>query len=83
MSAALTVLSVWLLALDAPLSARYADRIGVEAALDDQRTGAALMWVGMISLTLPLLLVAVWQWAATEQRITERAEALLDATSGE
>ena len=78
-SAALTVLSVWLLALDGPLSNRYAERVGFDEALDDQRTGAALMWVGMISLTLPLLLVAVWQWASTEQRVAERAEALLDA----
>jgi putative membrane protein len=82
-SATLTVLSLWLLALDSPLSAHYTARVGAEAALDDQRTGAGVMWVGMISLTLPLLLVAVWQWAATEQRVAERTEAILDGRSNQ
>jgi cytochrome c oxidase assembly factor CtaG len=81
-SGALTLLSLWIMALDAPLSDRYARRSGVTAALDDQRTGAALMWVGMVSLTVPLLLVVVWQWAATEQRIAERAEAIADRRAG-
>jgi putative membrane protein len=81
-SGALTLLSLWIMSLDAPLSDRYARRSGVAAALDDQRTGAALMWVGMVSLTVPLLLVVVWQWAASEQRIAERSEAIADGRAG-
>ena len=46
--------------------ARYAD------ALDDQRAAASLMWVGGMAISLPLLVTAVWRWAATEQRIAER-----------
>jgi hypothetical protein len=44
--------------------------------LDDQRMGAGLMWVGMIALTMPMLVLAVWRWAAAEQRAAERYEQL-------
>jgi hypothetical protein len=48
--------------------------LGIEAALDDQRAAASLMWVGGMAITLPLLIVSVWRWAAAEERIAERAE---------
>ena len=50
-------------------------------ALDDQRSAAALMWVTGMFTTLPLLVLAVWRWAATEERIARRAEALTDAAA--
>jgi cytochrome c oxidase assembly factor CtaG len=73
----LTLLSVWILMLDAPLSDVYVARRGFASALDDQRMGAGLMWVGMIALTMPLLMLAVWRWAAAEQRQAERLEQLV------
>ena len=76
---ALTLLSVWLLMMDAPLSDEYVERIGSAEALRDQRFGAGLMWVGMVALTMPLLMLAVWRWAAAEQRLAERHEALAAA----
>jgi cytochrome c oxidase assembly factor CtaG len=72
----LTLLSVWILMLDTPLSDVYVDRRGFASALDDQRMGAGLMWVGMIALTMPMLVLAVWRWAAAEQRAAERYEQL-------
>jgi hypothetical protein len=53
------------------------DRRGYASALRDQRMGAGLMWVGMIALTMPLLMLAVWRWAAAEQRQAERQEQLV------
>lgn len=72
----LTLLSVWILLLDTPLSDVYVARRGLTSALDDQRMGAGLMWVGMIALTMPMLVLAVWRWAAAEQRAAERYEQL-------
>ena len=72
----LTLLSVWILMLDRPLSDVYVDKRGYANALEDQRMGGGLMWVGMIALTMPLLMLAVWRWAAAEQRATERREQL-------
>jgi putative membrane protein len=72
----LTLLSVWIMLLDAPLSDEYVDRRGYASALRDQRMGAGLMWVGMIALTMPLLMLAVWRWATAEQRQAERYEQL-------
>lgn len=74
----LTLLSVWILTLDTPLSDTYVARRGYTSALRDQRMGAGLMWVGMIALTMPLLMLAVWRWAAAEQRQAERHEQLHD-----
>ena len=73
----LTLLSVWILMLDRPLSEVYVEKRGYADALEDQRMGAGLMWVGMIALTMPLLVLAIWRWAAAEQRQTERREQLL------
>ena len=75
-ASALTLLSVWLLMMDAPLSHEYVDRVGAADALRDQRFGAGLMWVGMVALTMPLLMLAVWRWASAEQHMAERREAL-------
>jgi putative membrane protein len=77
----LTLLSVWILMLDRPLSDVYVDERGYTDALEDQRMGAGLMWVGMIALTMPLLMLAVWRWAAAEQRQAERREQLEQAVS--
>lgn len=64
-----------------PLVATYAARLGPAEAIADQQRAAALMWVGGMLVTLPLLVLAVWRWAADEQRRTERAEELRDAIS--
>ena len=45
------------------------------------RALAGLMWVGIIALTMPLLMLAVWRWAAAEQRQAERREQLEQAVS--
>ena len=73
------LLGVVLLAATGPLMPTYAARLGTAAALDDQRNAAAIMWVTGMLTTLPLLVAAVWRWAATEQRVAQRAEALADA----
>ena len=39
------------------------------------------MWVTGMLTTLPLLVLAVWRWASTEERIARRAEALADAAT--
>ncbi len=69
------LLGVVLLSATTPLVPTYAAELGVEAALDDQRSAASLMWVGGMAITLPLLIVSVWRWAAAEERIAERTEA--------
>jgi putative membrane protein len=79
-AAGLTLLSVWIQTLDTPLSDEYVDRRGFVSALRDQRMGAGLMWVAMIALTMPLLMLAVWRWAAAEQRQAERQEQLVSDT---
>jgi putative membrane protein len=79
--AASAFLGVVLLAATAPLMPTYEARLGTAAALDDQRAAAAIMWVSGMLTTLPLLVAAVWRWAATEQRIAQRAEALADAAN--
>jgi len=70
------ILGIVLLSASTPLYSTYVDLLGPEAALDDQRVAASLMWVGGMATTLPLLLVAVWRWASTEERIAGRSEQL-------
>jgi cytochrome c oxidase assembly factor CtaG len=69
------LLGVVLLSATTPLVPTYARELGVEGALDDQRAAASLMWVGGMAITLPLLIMSVWGWAAAEQRVAERSEA--------
>ncbi len=69
------LLGVVLLSATTPLVPTYARELGASAALDDQRAAASLMWVGGMAITLPLLIVSVWRWAAAEQRVAERSEA--------
>jgi putative membrane protein len=76
-----SLLGMILLSATAPLMPTYAARLGAAQALDDQRAAAALMWVTGMLTTLPLLVAAVWRWAATEERIARRAEALADAAT--
>ena len=73
------LLGVVLMSASSPLVATYAELLGVGEALDDQRSAAALMWVGGMATTLPLLVVSVWGWAAAEERLAERSEALASA----
>lgn len=43
-------------------------------ALDDQRTGGAIMWLGSLAALLPLLLWLPWRWATNEQQRQEILE---------
>jgi putative membrane protein len=73
------VLGLILMSARHPLMPTYAAELGTEQAVDDQRTAAAMMWVGGMLATTPLLVLAFWRWAATEDRIVRRAELLADA----
>jgi putative membrane protein len=75
------LLGMILLSATEPLIPTYEARLGFDRALTDQRAAAALMWVGGMLTTVPLLLIAVWRWASTEDRIARRAEALADAAA--
>ena len=75
---------LWVVVLSAttPLVPTYARDLGVEGAIDDQRGAASLMWVGGMAITLPLLVVSVWRWAAAEERIAERVESVRGSHAG-
>ncbi len=73
------VLGIVLTSADRPLIDTYVERLGRAAALRDQRDAASLMWIGGMALGLPLIMTAVWRWAALEDRIARRSEALQDA----
>jgi len=75
------LLGVILLSASEPLMPTYAARLGPADALSDQRTAAALMWTAGMLTTLPMIVVALWRWAAREDRLVRQAEAMLDATS--
>ena len=76
------LLGIVLLAATEPLMPTYEARLGAAVALDDQRSAAAIMWVSGMLTTLPLLVVAVWRWASTDQHVrAQRAEALADAAA--
>jgi putative membrane protein len=70
------VLGLILMSARDPLMPTYAVRLGTEPAIDDQRTAAAIMWIGGMLATTPLLVSAFWRWAAMEDAIARRAEAL-------
>ncbi|MEM9514623.1 MAG: cytochrome c oxidase assembly protein [Actinomycetota bacterium] len=70
------MLGIVLLTASAPLVPTYAEQLGDTAAVDDQRVAASIMWVSGMAMTLPLLLLAVWRWATTEERIAVAAERL-------
>ena len=71
-------LALILMAAARPLMPTYEARLGVDDALADQRSAAALMWVTGMLTTLPLLIAAVWRWASAEEQVARRAEALAD-----
>jgi putative membrane protein len=73
-------LALILMAATSPLMPTYERRLGVDGALSDQRSAAAIMWVTGMLTTLPLLVAAVWRWASAEEKIARRAEALADAS---
>lgn len=73
------VLGIVLTSATRPLIATYANRLGAADALADQRLAASLMWVGGMTLSLPLLMVAVWTWATREERVARRVESLHDS----
>lgn len=75
------MLGLILMAASTPLMPTYEVALGTQAALDDQRSAAAIMWVTGMFTTFPLLVAAVWRWATTEQRIAERTESLSDAAA--
>jgi putative membrane protein len=75
-AAAGSVLGIALLSASEPLIPTYERRLGFDDALTDQRTAAAIMWIGGMVTTVPLLLVAMWRWASAEERSARRAEAL-------
>ncbi|WP_420452152.1 cytochrome c oxidase assembly protein [Ilumatobacter sp.] len=77
------LLGVVLISAGAPLVDTYAARLGAGPALDDQRIAASLMWVGGMATTLPLAIVALWRWAAAEERIARRSEQLADRRATE
>ena len=77
--AASALLGVVLLSASSPLVPTYDALLGSSDALRDQRVAASLMWIGGMATTLPLLIVSVWSWAAAEERVAIRAEALADA----
>jgi putative membrane protein len=52
---------------------------GTGAALDDQRVGAAIMWLVGDAAALVLSVLVARQWWAAEQRRTRRLDARLDA----
>lgn len=58
------LLGMILLTAPAPLIPTYEDRLGTVRALADQQSAAALMWIGGMATTVPLLVLAVWRWAA-------------------
>ena len=78
---ATAMLSMIMMSADTPLVPGYATLLGTAEALDDQQTAAAMMWVTGMATTLPLLVASVWRWAATEERIARRQEAILDGRS--
>lgn len=77
--AGMAVLGLVLATAAEPLMPTYAAHQGVDAALRDQRRAAALMWIGGMLTTLPLLVLAFWRWAAHEEAAARRTEHLLDA----
>jgi len=70
------LLGMVLLSAPTPMIPTYEVQLGTARALSDQRSAAALMWVGGMLTTVPLLLIAVWRWASAEERIARRTEAL-------
>lgn len=77
-SAASALLGMILMSASEPLMPTYEALLGSADALSDQRAAAAIMWVGGMVATVPLLLLAGWRWAAAEERVTLRAEQLAD-----
>lgn len=77
-AAAGAVLGMVLLTAPDPLIPTYEARLGTAEALQDQHNAAAIMWIGGMGTTVPLLLLAIWRWASAEERITLQAEAVAD-----
>lgn len=74
----LVLLAMVLTAAERPLYGNYVRQLGIAGALDDQRQGAAIMWIGMMLGFLPLLILSVWRWAQREQEAQERRERMED-----
>jgi len=72
------LLGMILLTAPEPLIATYEARLGADDALADQRNAASIMWIGGMATTVPLLLLGVWRWAANEERIARRTEAITE-----
>jgi cytochrome c oxidase assembly factor CtaG len=76
-----TFLGVALLSGVEPVAAGWYAGLGIggAAALDDQRVGAAVMWLVGDLMALVLSVVVARQWWAAEQRRTRHLDARLDA----
>jgi putative membrane protein len=72
------ILGLVLATASEPLISTYSARNGFDRALDDQRTAAALMWIGGMMTSLPLLVLAFWRWAVHEEATARRLEQLTD-----
>lgn len=72
------ILGLVLATASEPLISTYSTHNGFDRALDDQRTAAAVMWIGGMMTSLPLLVLAFWRWAAHEEATARRLEQLTD-----
>ena len=75
------ILGLVLATASEPLISTYSTHNGFDRALDDQRTAAAVMWIGGMMTSLPLLVLAFWRWAAHEEATARRLEQLTDSAA--
>jgi putative membrane protein len=75
------VLGLVLVTATRPLIPTYTAQQGFDGALSDQRTAGAVMWIGGMLTSLPLLVLAFWRWATHEQAAAERRERFTDGSS--
>lgn len=73
-TAPVVFLGMILTTTDKVLYTTYLNRLGPEAALTDQQTGGAIMWLGSLAAIVPLLLWLPWRWATNEQKRQEILE---------
>lgn len=67
-AASMVVLGMVLSATGTPLYPAYVAELGPDDALADQRAGAAVMWLGAMVATTPILVWSIWRWALREHQ---------------